>query len=705
VLLQPSAAATLTIAGDAGADLSVAAGSALRMTAANALTIALGTGATGTISGTVTVTSAAHRLVAADAGALLFQSGSLCSVGTGATGNLFGTGTGTSALNSVVFQAGSVFAQSAGANPFGANAPNSVVAFQAGSRFRLDGAVTPSFAGRQYADFEHNIPGTTSPTGSTAFGVDSVLVTQGTLNLNLTGGGTIRGNIRVLPGATLSFSPASGSPVFMLGGSVAQVVQVLGAFTTTSNATLQVNNPLDVTLQSSLAPTGPVAFVAGRIVTGANTLVIPAGGSVSGAGQATGWVAGRLSRNFPVGAAARAFDVGDASTYAPVTVAMSGAASAFDITGSTTALDSPNIGTSDLDAAKTVNRFWTLGAAGTPSFTAFDATFQFDPADVDAGATPANFVLRRYASGSWSALTPGTLTATSSQATGVTGFGDFAIGQTASFTITASAGALGSITPNGAVSVPYGGNQSFTIAANAGNVIADVLVDGASVGAVASYPFSNVTTNHTIAASFTDVTAPLAAITSPNGGETLTLGTTTSLTWNASDNVGVTAVDLLLSETGAGGSYASIAAGLANTGSYAWTVSGSPTTNAFLKVVAHDAAGNTTTDLSDAAFALANATGVQSGAVTAFALAPVTPNPTHGAGRVEFALPRSAGVRVSIMDLQGREAMLLADGEYAAGRYSVAFSTARSGGLNAGLYFVQMRVAGQTFTRRFAITR
>ena len=48
-----------------------------------------------------------------------------------------------------------------------------------------------------------------------------------------------------------------------------------------------------------------------------------------------------------------------------------------------------------------------------------------------------------------------------------------------------------------------GGSQSFTITPNAPAQIADVLVDGSSVGPVSSYTFNNVTQDHTIAASFT----------------------------------------------------------------------------------------------------------------------------------------------------------------------------------------------------------
>src|SRR5207244_3235156 len=69
-------------------------------------------------------------------------------------------------------------------------------------------------------------------------------------------------------------------------------------------------------------------------------------------------------------------------------------------------------------------------------------------------------------------------------------------------TITASAGSNGTISPGGAVSVDCGTNQTFTITPNPCYQVADVVVDGGSVGAVGTYTFTNVTANHTISASF-----------------------------------------------------------------------------------------------------------------------------------------------------------------------------------------------------------
>ena len=70
------------------------------------------------------------------------------------------------------------------------------------------------------------------------------------------------------------------------------------------------------------------------------------------------------------------------------------------------------------------------------------------------------------------------------------------------YTIAATAGEGGSITPNGDVSVKEGASQTFAITADNGYEIADVLVDGNSVGAVETYTFDEVKANHTISASF-----------------------------------------------------------------------------------------------------------------------------------------------------------------------------------------------------------
>lgn len=75
-------------------------------------------------------------------------------------------------------------------------------------------------------------------------------------------------------------------------------------------------------------------------------------------------------------------------------------------------------------------------------------------------------------------------------------------GSVSSYIIKATAGANGSISPNGTISVSRGADKTFSIKANAGYEIMDVRVDGTSVGAVRTYEFKNVTKAHEIYATF-----------------------------------------------------------------------------------------------------------------------------------------------------------------------------------------------------------
>jgi len=88
------------------------------------------------------------------------------------------------------------------------------------------------------------------------------------------------------------------------------------------------------------------------------------------------------------------------------------------------------------------------------------------------------------------------------------------------FTITASAGANGTINPAGAVPVAYGTDPTFQIIPNVGSFIAEVLVDGvpnANAVSTGSYTFPYVTTNHTISATFTKHRYTITTIAGPNG--------------------------------------------------------------------------------------------------------------------------------------------------------------------------------------------
>ena len=130
-----------------------------------------------------------------------------------------------------------------------------------------------------------------------------------------------------------------------------------------------------------------------------------------------------------------------------------------------------------------------------------------------------------------------------------------------SHTITASAGVNGTISPSGVVEVVSGATATFAVTPNAGYHISDVLVDGASVGAIDSCTFTNVTTDHTITASFAINTFTITAVAdangavSPTGAVSVNYGDT--VTFNVTPNTNFIILDVFVDgvSVGAVGSY------------------------------------------------------------------------------------------------------------------------------------------------------
>jgi hypothetical protein len=201
--------------------------------------------------------------------------------------------------------------------------------------------------------------------------------------------------------------------------------------------------------------------------------------------------------------------------------------------------------------------------------------------------------------------------------------------------------------------------------------------------------------------------APVAHMVGPNGGETLVVGQVDTLRWSASGAAGVASVDLSLSRSGSAGPYEPLATGLANTGAYEWSVSGPPSTNAFLQVVAHDSVGNAAADTSDAAFVIESLpVGVGDAPISDFDLEPARPNPMTGVGHFSFTVPRRAWIRLSVLDVQGRVMAVLVDGEREAGRHGVEWDGRTDRGrARAGLYFVRLQTPTRNFVRRIVLAR
>jgi hypothetical protein len=106
------------------------------------------------------------------------------------------------------------------------------------------------------------------------------------------------------------------------------------------------------------------------------------------------------------------------------------------------------------------------------------------------------------------------------------------------YTVTASAGTGGTITPSGSIAVSAGSDVSFNIAAGSGYEIADVRIDNVSVGAVSSYKFTNITGDHRITAVFRRLKFSITSLAGtggsidPNGKITVDYGSKRIFTIN-----------------------------------------------------------------------------------------------------------------------------------------------------------------------------
>ena len=84
------------------------------------------------------------------------------------------------------------------------------------------------------------------------------------------------------------------------------------------------------------------------------------------------------------------------------------------------------------------------------------------------------------------------------------------------YTIKATAGSGGSISPSGSITAREGRDQTFTITPDKGYAVANVKIDGKSIGAVKSYTFENVRRTHTIEVIFVKGTASASTGDSSN---------------------------------------------------------------------------------------------------------------------------------------------------------------------------------------------
>ncbi len=200
----------------------------------------------------------------------------------------------------------------------------------------------------------------------------------------------------------------------------------------------------------------------------------------------------------------------------------SGGGGGADVTAPTVSITSP-VGGETWKAGSSHAITWT--ASDNVGVTAIDLAYS-----TDGGATYPNSIATNLTnSGTFAWTVPNLASSTvrvrvtardaAANSAAAASVANFTVDR---WTITASAGAGGTITPSGAVAVVQGANQTFTIAANAGGSITGVTVDGVAQGAITSFTFTNVTANHTISATFSAPTTGPYIMAQGNYLETFT---------------------------------------------------------------------------------------------------------------------------------------------------------------------------------------
>ncbi len=162
---------------------------------------------------------------------------------------------------------------------------------------------------------------------------------------------------------------------------------------TVTNATFDSQGPNVTIAGGDLTVTGAATFgdasdttSNGRVITGANNLIIGSAGTVTRVGG-LGHVDGNLVKNFATNTALT-FESGTANGYSPVMVNMTAGAPA-PFTVKSTQMVQPNIP----NPTMALQRYWTLTATGVTA----DLTFNYlDPTDIPGTANKSNFVIFKW---------------------------------------------------------------------------------------------------------------------------------------------------------------------------------------------------------------------------------------------------------------------------------------------------------------------
>ncbi|WP_165371407.1 fibronectin type III domain-containing protein [Pseudolysobacter antarcticus] len=212
-----------------------------------------------------------------------------------------------------------------------------------------------------------------------------------------------------------------------------------------------------------LTATGATTLTNGRVITGANTLIVGSAGTVT---RTNGYVDGNYKKTVAA-AASVTFENGTANGYAPVVFNVTAGTFPTDIKVAEVQTTAPGI----QPTSKVISRYWTLTATGITS----DVTFNYlDPTDIPGTVTEANLHVLKHEAGNPADFSDqgGTIStaANTAKVTGVSSFSDWTLGEAFSnLAITITDGVTGT-TPGGSVTYTTTASNSGTVSNPAATV-------------------------------------------------------------------------------------------------------------------------------------------------------------------------------------------------------------------------------------------
>ena len=182
---------------------------------------------------------------------------------------------------------------------------------------------------------------------------------------------------------------------------------------------------------------------------------------------------------------------------------------------------------------------------------------------------------------------------------------------------------------------------------------------------------------------------PGQEMTTPNGGEHWLVGTPETVRWTVRPDAGIQSIDVLASYDG-GGSYADVASGLPNTGSYDWTPTESGSAVRVM-VRGHDVDGAVGEDVSNATFTIDAAPDTVVRELKITRLAPV---PAREQVEIDYVVPAPAAPEpeLRVFDLSGRRVATLVSHSTSAGHFHARWDLRAATGkrVRGGVYWLRL---------------